>query len=89
MKIVAIDKHKNRNGLITLNIKAKSEGIIYTFAVKEDDYLDEETRNSFHQNWLKTIKKSQVSGKMTKTDKGKREKKVKDLIGIEVEENVY
>lgn len=89
MQIVAIEAQKNRNGLITLSIKVKSEEVLYTFAVKEDDYLDEKTRNAFHQDWLRTIKKSQVSKKMTKSDTEKKEKKVKDLIGREVEEIVY
>lgn len=89
MKIVAIDEQENRNEITTLTIKAKSKDKIYIFAVKEEDYLDEKKRKGFHQDWLKTIKKSQVRAGMSKKNKEIKRKKVQDMIGSEVEEIVY
>jgi hypothetical protein len=89
MQIVDIEKQTNRNGIVILSIKAKSEDQIYTFAAKEDDYLDDRIRKGFHQDWLNTIKKAQTLNHLPKKDKDEKTKNVKALVGEEVEESVY
>jgi uncharacterized tellurite resistance protein B-like protein len=89
MQIVGAEEEANPNGLIMLRITAKCEDIVYTFAAKEEDYLDEKKRKGLDQGFLRIIKKSQEQSKATKSQKDQNIRKVKDLIGTEVEEVVY
>jgi DNA polymerase III delta prime subunit len=89
MQIVDIEENTNPNGISILRITAKSEGIIYKFGAKEEDYIDEKTRKKLDQGFLKAIKKSQERSMATKTQIDQNAKNVKDLIGTEVEEVVY
>jgi hypothetical protein len=89
MKVVSIREEPGRNGGMHLRIKVKSGENLYTFAVKEEDYLDENKRAGFHQNWIRTIRKAQTRAEKTKKDITKEKEKVRSLIGVEVEEDEY
>jgi hypothetical protein len=89
MKVVDIEEHPTPNGLVQLKVIVKSGGKIFTFAAKEEDYLDELTRKSFHQNWLKQIKKVFAREHESGTEVKRRKNKMKDLKGAEVEEVEY
>jgi hypothetical protein len=88
MQIMDVEENTNPNGVITLRITAKSEGIVYKFGAKEEDYLDEKKRETLNQGFLRTIRKSQENSRVTKSKREQNTKDVKDLIGKEVEEVV-
>lgn len=89
MKIVSIEEEPAKNGGMHLRIKAKSDGKIFTFGVKEEDYLDESSRRRFHQSWIQTIHKAQIHEKKSKEQVTKDKEKVHSLVGEEVEESEY
>lgn len=89
MKIVALKEEPKKNGGMHLRVTAKSEEKLYTFGVKEEDYMNEYTRERFHQNWLKQIKKAQAMAQRPKATIKKDKEKVQALIGTEVDESEY
>ena len=87
MKIAKITPETNRNDITTYRIKVESGGKIYEFAVREDEYLNEEKRARFHARFFKTIRRSQEATMQSSIEKENKTKKRDSLIGKEVKED--
>lgn len=88
-KIVKIEEEPDNAGNVLLKIILNSNGEIYEFAARAEDYADERKRKSINRSFIKSIKARQIENAKSSEEKTKRADAIKALEKTEIEEEVY
>ena len=85
-QVKKITEEPKRKGPQLLKVFIVGGGKEYTKVVRKKDYLDESSRKSLHQLWIKGIKEEMAEDTKNEGEIKKDRKIVADIIGTEIED---